>query len=140
MSAEGSVDAVGYDTAGSDAVGSVADVVETGTVALATHVLPVTGQFERSDVTYYVELFLSAVAAQYTPAVVAPPAERRALWWALGSLGRRLGLDILDGGINPETARAAIAAGADVLVAGTATFAGGPPRYAENMRRLRAGK
>ena len=81
---------------------AVADVVETDTVALATHVLPVTGQFERSDVTYYVELFLSAVAAQYTPAIVAPPAERRPLWWALGSLGRRLGLDILDGGLDPD--------------------------------------
>jgi len=53
--------------------------------------------------------------------------------------GRAIDLEV-DGGINPETARDAIAAGADVLVAGTATFAGGPPRYAENMRRLRAGK
>ncbi len=85
---------------------AVADVVETDTVAIATHVLPVTGQFERSDVTYYVELFLSAVAAQYTPAIVAPPAERMPLWWVLGCLGRRLGLEILDGGLDPETCSA----------------------------------
>ena len=54
-------------------------------------------------------------------------------------LGRPVDLEV-DGGINPETARAAIAAGADVLVAGTATFTGGPSVYADNIRRLRAGK
>ena len=63
----------------------------------------------------------------------------RALRKRIDYTGRVIDLEV-DGGINPETARAAIAAGADVLVAGTATFSGGPPRYAENMRRLRAGK
>jgi ribulose-phosphate 3-epimerase len=52
--------------------------------------------------------------------------------------GRPIALEI-DGGINAETARAAVAAGADLLVAGTAVFAGGPDRYAENIRRLRGG-
>ena len=37
----------------------------------------------------------------------------------------------------PATAPLAIAAGADVLVAGTATFKGGPDAYADNIRRLR---
>ena len=32
----------------------------------------------------------------------------------------------VDGGINADTAARAVAAGADVLVAGTATFQGGP--------------
>jgi len=50
--------------------------------------------------------------------------------------GRTIALEI-DGGINEETAPAAIAAGADLLVAGTAVFSGGPNRYAENIRRLR---
>ena len=54
----------------------------------------------------------------------------------IDSLGRPIDLEI-DGGINFETAPQAIAAGADVLVAGTATFKGGPGAYAENMRRLR---
>ena len=36
-----------------------------------------------------------------------------------------------------ETARRAIEAGADVLVAGTATFRGGPDAYADNIRGLR---
>ncbi len=52
--------------------------------------------------------------------------------------GRQIDLEV-DGGINLETARQAIAAGADVLVAGTASFQGGPQHYAENIRRLRQG-
>ena len=63
----------------------------------------------------------------------------RALRKRIDYTGRAIDLEV-DGGINPETARAAIAAGADVLVAGTSTFAGGAPRYAENIRRLGAGK
>src|SRR3954451_616467 len=50
--------------------------------------------------------------------------------------GRQIDLEV-DGGINFDTAGAAIAAGADVLVAGTATFTGGPSAYAGNMCRLR---
>ena len=51
--------------------------------------------------------------------------------------GRAIDLEV-DGGINAETAKLAIEAGADVLVAGTASFAGGPQAYAGNLRRLRA--
>jgi ribulose-phosphate 3-epimerase len=52
--------------------------------------------------------------------------------------GRDIDLEV-DGGINAETARGAVAAGADVLVAGTATFQGGASAYAENIRTLRGG-
>lgn len=52
--------------------------------------------------------------------------------------GRSIDLEV-DGGINAETAPRAVAAGADVLVAGTATFEGGPEAYAANIRRLRGG-
>lgn len=52
--------------------------------------------------------------------------------------GHTIDLEV-DGGINTETAPQAVAAGADLLVAGTASFAGGPAAYAENIRRLRAG-
>jgi ribulose-phosphate 3-epimerase len=49
-----------------------------------------------------------------------------------------LGVDLeVDGGIDAVTARSAIDAGADVLVAGTASFRGGPERYAANIRELR---
>lgn len=50
--------------------------------------------------------------------------------------GRDIRLEV-DGGIDVATAPQAIAAGADVLVAGTATFKGGPNAYADNIRRLR---
>jgi ribulose-phosphate 3-epimerase len=50
--------------------------------------------------------------------------------------GRPIALEV-DGGITPQTARRAIAAGADTLVAGTAVFAGGPSRYAANIAALR---
>lgn len=52
--------------------------------------------------------------------------------------GRDIDLEV-DGGINFETAPKVIAAGANVLVAGTATFTGGPSAYAENIQRLRQG-
>jgi ribulose-phosphate 3-epimerase len=52
--------------------------------------------------------------------------------------GRDIRLQV-DGGIDVNTAPKAIAAGADVLVAGTATFRGGPGAYADNIRRLRGG-
>jgi ribulose-phosphate 3-epimerase len=49
-----------------------------------------------------------------------------------------LAIDLeVDGGIDTETCRLAIEAGADVLVAGTATFRGGPTAYADNIRTLR---
>ncbi|HEX4302223.1 MAG TPA: ribulose-phosphate 3-epimerase [Rhizomicrobium sp.] len=50
--------------------------------------------------------------------------------------GRQIALEV-DGGINPETAKQAISAGADVLVAGTAVFTGGAARYAANIAALR---
>ena len=50
--------------------------------------------------------------------------------------GRPIDLEV-DGGIAADTAPAAIKAGADVLVAGTASFQGGSARYAENIARLR---
>jgi ribulose-phosphate 3-epimerase len=50
--------------------------------------------------------------------------------------GRVIDLEV-DGGINADTARQAVAAGADVLVAGTATFKGGPASYAGNIAGLR---
>jgi ribulose-phosphate 3-epimerase len=50
--------------------------------------------------------------------------------------GRDIALEV-DGGITPETARRAVAAGADTLVAGTAVFQGGPSRYAANIAALR---
>jgi ribulose-phosphate 3-epimerase len=52
----------------------------------------------------------------------------------------RRGLEItleVDGGVDPETARQAVDAGATALVAGTAVFRGGPTAYAANIRALK---
>ncbi|HEY4070949.1 MAG TPA: ribulose-phosphate 3-epimerase [Sphingomicrobium sp.] len=49
-------------------------------------------------------------------------------------------LDVIvevDGGIDPQTAPQALAAGATALVAGTAVFRGGPAAYADNIKALR---
>jgi len=50
--------------------------------------------------------------------------------------GRPIDLQV-DGGINMETVESAIEAGANVLVAGTATFVGGPEKYASNIAALK---
>ncbi|HAU22212.1 MAG TPA: ribulose-phosphate 3-epimerase [Erythrobacter sp.] len=50
--------------------------------------------------------------------------------------GRPIHLEV-DGGVNPETARLCVEAGADVLVAGSATFKGGPDYYAANIAALK---
>ena len=59
-----------------------------------------------------------------------------ALRQMIDASGRTIDLQV-DGGVNVETASQVIAAGADVLVAGSASFRGGPAAYAENIRRLR---
>jgi len=60
----------------------------------------------------------------------------KALRARIDSLGKPIDLEV-DGGVNFETARLAVEAGADVLVAGTATFGGGPAAYAGNIAKLR---
>ena len=60
----------------------------------------------------------------------------RALRQRIDAGGRAIDLEV-DGGITIDNAAMAVAAGADVLVAGTATFRGGSEAYADNIRRLR---
>jgi ribulose-phosphate 3-epimerase len=50
--------------------------------------------------------------------------------------GRDIRLEV-DGGVDVDTASRCVEAGADVLVAGTATFRGGPERYAANIAALK---
>lgn len=54
----------------------------------------------------------------------------------IDATGRTIDLEV-DGGVTPETAPRCIAAGADVLVAGTAVFKGGPDAYARNIAAIR---
>ncbi len=52
--------------------------------------------------------------------------------------GKHIDLEV-DGGIDAKTAPRVIAAGANVLVAGTASFKGGPSAYASNIAGLKGG-
>jgi ribulose-phosphate 3-epimerase len=54
----------------------------------------------------------------------------------IDATGKKIDLEV-DGGINAETAPLVVNAGADVLVAGSATFKGGKDKYKENMDSLR---
>ena len=54
----------------------------------------------------------------------------------IDQLGKRIDLEV-DGGVDQSNCRRVIDAGADALVAGTATFRGGPSAYADNIRALR---
>ncbi len=55
----------------------------------------------------------------------------------INKTGRNIDLEI-DGGINPQTAKSAIEAGANVLVAGSAVFTGNVSDYAKNIANLRS--
>ena len=54
----------------------------------------------------------------------------------IAKAGRDIALEV-DGGIDPVTAKQVIAAGANVLVSGTAVFRGGVQNYASNITALR---
>ncbi|HOB13267.1 MAG TPA: ribulose-phosphate 3-epimerase [Novosphingobium sp.] len=55
---------------------------------------------------------------------------------AIDKTGRDIRLEV-DGGVDAVTARQCVDAGADVLVAGSATFKGGPDCYAANIAALK---
>jgi ribulose-phosphate 3-epimerase len=55
---------------------------------------------------------------------------------AIARRGLRVELEV-DGGIDPDTGRRAVAAGATALVAGTSVFRGGASAYADNIKALR---
>jgi anaerobic selenocysteine-containing dehydrogenase len=77
---------------------AVVDVVATPMDDLATHVLPTTGQLERTDLVVLERTMLA-------PAAVAPGADRRPCWWIFDELGRRLGVDALGLGPPPDAPR-----------------------------------
>ena len=56
----------------------------------------------------------------------------------ISAAGRSIDLEV-DGGITPDTVSRVIAAGANILVAGTAVFSGGPESYTPNIQALRSG-
>ena len=60
----------------------------------------------------------------------------RAIRSLIDATGRHIDLEV-DGGVDAGNAGKIVAAGADVLVAGTASFRGGADAYADNIARLR---
>jgi anaerobic selenocysteine-containing dehydrogenase len=74
---------------------AVADVVDADTTGIATHVMACTGQLERADLN--LAPTQPALYGQHTPALLAPGADRRPLWWFAGQLARRLGFDAVPG-------------------------------------------
>jgi hypothetical protein len=83
---------------------AVADVLATETTELATHLLPALGALERADLPLLLDGYQLAVATQFTPAIVAPVAERWPIWRMFGAMGERLGLDVLGRGQTWDTA------------------------------------
>jgi anaerobic selenocysteine-containing dehydrogenase len=74
----------------------VIDVLENELTEMATHVLPAASMLERSDLPGGWSHHMA-----YAPQLVPLGEERRQTWWMLGQLGRRMGLDVLDG-LDPD--------------------------------------
>ncbi len=68
---------------------------------------------------------------QFIPAAIEKIERLRAM-----AGGRPIDIEV-DGGITPETAPAVVRAGANVLVAGSAVFKGGPDAYRANIAAIR---
>jgi anaerobic selenocysteine-containing dehydrogenase len=87
---------------------AVADVRSSPTTEVASHVLPALGQLERADLNISSSLaapsrFGPLLFGQYAPRVLPPKADRQALWWIFGELGRLLGFNPLPGGLNVDS-------------------------------------
>jgi anaerobic selenocysteine-containing dehydrogenase len=80
------------------------DVIVNQTAELATHVLACKGQLERPDVPFLNDIFAGSVYTQYTPTVFGQIGERRAMWWTLNEIGKRLGHNILPSSVDADTA------------------------------------
>lgn len=68
------------------------EIIENETTALSTHVVPTKGQLERPDFALW-DFLSPRVDAQYAPASVRPIGDRRAAWWILSELIRRMGFE-----------------------------------------------
>ncbi|MCB2074024.1 MAG: molybdopterin-dependent oxidoreductase [Novosphingobium sp.] len=79
------------------------DVRPTRTTDASTHILPTKDQLERADMTYVTDMYFPVISTQYTPAMVEPVGDRKAYWWVLGQLGKRMGVDFFPG-LDVDTA------------------------------------
>lgn len=93
-----------------------------------------------SSVQYVLDIIHSVLVMSVNPGFggqtfIASVADKIAELKAM--IGQRAIRIAVDGGINPETASRAAAAGADIFVAGSAIFKGGPEHYAANIAAIR---
>jgi ribulose-phosphate 3-epimerase len=95
----------------------------------ATHESAIEHVLERLDLIVVMTVNPGFGGQKFIPATLEKIRRLRGL-----SAGRPIRIEV-DGGINAETAAAAVAAGADVLVAGSAIF--GQPDYAQAIEALR---
>ena len=86
-----------YEALGQLEVMAVFDIRHNRTTEIATHVLPTKDQLERADMTYVTDTSFPILVSQYTPAVLEPLGQRKAFWWVVGQLGKRMGLDFFPG-------------------------------------------
>ncbi len=80
---------------------AVVDVADNPLTEIATHVLPATGQLERSDIML-AELTALRSGTQSTRRVVEPVAARRPVWWMFAALSRAMGRPAA-GAADPDT-------------------------------------
>lgn len=73
------------------------DVRHTRTTDISTHILPTKDQLERADLTFVTDHAFPYIVSQYTPAMVEPLGQRKAFWWIVGQLGKRMGIDFFPG-------------------------------------------
>lgn len=73
------------------------EVRHTRTTDISTHILPTKDQLERADMTFVTDSAFPLIVTQYTPAMVKPLGQRKAYWWIIGQLGKRLGLEFFPG-------------------------------------------
>jgi anaerobic selenocysteine-containing dehydrogenase len=71
------------------------EVIANDTTALSTHVLPTKDQVERSDISFW-DTLSGSLSMLYSPAVAAPLGDRRASWWIISQLMRRMGMEVAD--------------------------------------------
>ncbi len=69
------------------------EVVANETTALSTHVLPTKDQTERPDISFW-DTLSGSLSMLYSPPLVAPMGERRAGWWIIAELMRRMDMAV----------------------------------------------
>lgn len=79
------------------------DVRHNRTTDASTHLLPTKHQLERADMTYVTDGYFPVMSTQYTPAMIEPIGDRKAYWWVIGQLGKRMGMEFFPG-LDVDTA------------------------------------